>query len=105
MKKGRGETAPTFLIIAYQPVPVHPWSKVQSDEAFASGESFSAHSNANEETYRRPMCSKQVPNHFEGCEQHDRRSTTSAVCRRLGNRPRPNLPPALAGGSNPGDHP
>ncbi|WP_203529998.1 hypothetical protein, partial [Ensifer canadensis] len=27
-KKGRGETAPTFLIIAYQPVPVHPWSKV-----------------------------------------------------------------------------
>jgi len=27
-KKGRGETAPTFLIIAYPPVPVHPWSKV-----------------------------------------------------------------------------
>jgi hypothetical protein len=27
-KKGRGETAPTFLIIAFSPVPVHPWSKV-----------------------------------------------------------------------------
>jgi hypothetical protein len=30
MKKGRGETAPTFLIITSQtPVPVHPWSKAK----------------------------------------------------------------------------
>jgi len=26
-KKGRGETAPTFLTVAYLLVPVHPWSK------------------------------------------------------------------------------
>jgi hypothetical protein len=26
-KKGRGETAPTFLIIAFLPVPLHPGSK------------------------------------------------------------------------------
>lgn len=27
-KKARGEIAPSFLIIALTPVPVHPWSKV-----------------------------------------------------------------------------
>ena len=26
-EKARGEIAPTFLIIALTPVPVHPWSK------------------------------------------------------------------------------
>jgi len=30
-KKGRGENAPTFLIITYSPVPVHPWSRASGD--------------------------------------------------------------------------
>jgi len=30
-KKGRGETAPTFLTSLLIPVPVHPWSKAESD--------------------------------------------------------------------------
>jgi hypothetical protein len=41
-KKGRGETAPTFLIITCSPVPVHPWSKASGDAAIASGRSFPA---------------------------------------------------------------
>jgi hypothetical protein len=41
-KKGRGETAPTFLIITCSPVPVHPWSKASGDVAIASGRSFPA---------------------------------------------------------------
>jgi len=40
-KKGRGETAPTFLIIAYLLVPVHPWTKASSSAAIASGELIS----------------------------------------------------------------
>jgi hypothetical protein len=38
-KKGRGETAPTFLI-RYSPLPVHPWSKVLSYTGVASGRTF-----------------------------------------------------------------
>jgi hypothetical protein len=30
-KKGRGNIAPTFLISLSTPVPVHPWSKVRSE--------------------------------------------------------------------------
>ena len=30
-KKGRGEIAPTFLTSLLIPVPVHPWSKAESD--------------------------------------------------------------------------
>jgi hypothetical protein len=37
-KKGRGETAPTFLIIAFSPVPVHPWSKAFQRCGVASSE-------------------------------------------------------------------
>ena len=41
-KKGRGENAPTFLIITFSPVPVHPWSMASGDAAIASGRSFPA---------------------------------------------------------------
>ncbi|MBE1508465.1 hypothetical protein [Rhizobium viscosum] len=37
-KKGRGETAPTFLTIANSPVPVHPWSKAFQRCGVASSE-------------------------------------------------------------------
>ncbi|WP_157224507.1 hypothetical protein [Rhizobium mesoamericanum] len=37
-KKGRGETAPTFLTSLLIPVPVHPWSKAESNlRQIASG--------------------------------------------------------------------
>jgi hypothetical protein len=42
-KKGRGEIAPTFLIVASLPMPVHPWSKPDRDEALRAANSFSAH--------------------------------------------------------------
>ncbi|WP_175552108.1 hypothetical protein [Pararhizobium antarcticum] len=35
-KKGRGETAPTFVSVALSLVPVHPWSKGSSDEDIAN---------------------------------------------------------------------
>ncbi|MGK6314153.1 hypothetical protein [Neorhizobium sp. DT-125] len=60
-KKGRSEIAPTFLIIAYPPVPVHPWSKVRKRWAIASGEFIPALiSNANGLSYRSSLCSKHV---------------------------------------------
>ncbi|MGQ3214337.1 MAG: hypothetical protein ACT6U0_17275 [Shinella sp.] len=46
-KKGRGETAPTFLIITFSPVPVHPWSRASGDGSNCERQIFSsAHSNA-----------------------------------------------------------
>jgi hypothetical protein len=41
-KKGRGENAPTFLIIAFLPVPVHPWSKASSDEGYCERQTRSS---------------------------------------------------------------
>jgi len=38
-KKGRGEIAPTFLIIVLSPVPVHPWSKAMNDAASRAAKS------------------------------------------------------------------